>query len=353
MWISTTSSGAALLGQVRPASPKRSPVSTRRDDADLGTVQGNGSRTVWFHLKTLWLFTRNDLYSIVYPVTAFGIIGALSGQVITTNTSPQLLPILGRIPRLVIWIWLNVLVFDINNQRQPSSIHEDAVNKPYRPLPLKRLTTEQATRLLLHAVPVLMLASCYLGGMTEALAVMVMGWMYNDLGGSDDNFVFKNLLNALGIFSYNAGALRVACLPDGCVPNATAYQWLTVLGAIIATTVHVQDICDQAGDCARGRNTFPLVFGDRPARWTVAVLVLIWSFFCPAFWELGALGFMLPVALGGLIAFRTLRLRSVPADQRTWMLWSLWIFSLYLLPLWKNAPYLLPLWKSNLSFPWR
>jgi len=48
-----------------------------------------------YHLYTIWLFTLNDLKSIVLPETAFGLFSALSGSQLTTNAAPNLMDVLG------------------------------------------------------------------------------------------------------------------------------------------------------------------------------------------------------------------------------------------------------------------
>ena len=74
------------------------------------------------------------MMSIVYPETAFGILGVLTGPLLTTNPDPRAMGVLWRIPKVLLWNWLNVF-FDIANQRLPQSILEDTINKPWRPIP--------------------------------------------------------------------------------------------------------------------------------------------------------------------------------------------------------------------------
>lgn len=133
-------------------------------------------QTNWltFHLHTIWLITRNDLKSIVLPETAFRTFSALSRPLLTTNNNPSLTVILARIPRVVVWNWLNVLIFDVANQRLPSSVLEDSVNKPWRALPSRRITPSSARRLLLCLIPVVFFATIYLGGVEETVSMMVL-----------------------------------------------------------------------------------------------------------------------------------------------------------------------------------
>ena len=230
---------------------------------------------------------------------------------------------------------MNLLLFDVNNQSQPDSVLEDSVNKPWRAIPSGRLTAEQAQHLLLLIIPSVFLASLYLGGTRESVTLMVMTWMYNDLGGADINFVTRNLLNAFGYICYSSGSMTVGAGYGQHELNETATWWLAIIGSIIFTTLQMQDMPDVEGDAARGRRTIPLIFGDTFARFSIAVPVMAWSFICPVFWGLSTLGYAAPVAAGTIFSLRLLLLRNVMADGLTWKIWCLWMATLYLLPLCK------------------
>ena len=263
----------------------------------------------------------------------FGIFSALSGPVLTTNSAPQLLTILSRLPLVILWNWINVLIFDLANQRLPGSVLEDSINKPWRPLPSGRITAAQARRLLLAVLPVAFILTLYLGGMEETVAMMVLTWMYNDLGGADENYLIRNVINAFGFMCYSSGATLVACGFGEHQLNRTAYQWLAMIGGIVFSTLQMQDMSDQEGDQARGRGTVPLVLGDGPARWTIIVPVMLWSFLCPLFWALHPYAFVAPVAAGGVVSLRLLLWRTVESDKLTWKFWNVWISCVYFLPL--------------------
>ena len=193
-------------------------------------------------LHTIWLVTRNDLKSIVFPESAFGICSALAGPMITTNQSPDAINILKQVPRVVLWVWINVLIFDLANQRLPHSIVEDAVNKPWRPIPSGRMTACQARRLLLAIIPIAILTTYYIGGIEETIVMNTLVYMYNDLGGADENFIVRNIINAAGFICYSAGATRVACGHDRYSLNDKAYQWLAIIGGIVFSTLQMQDM---------------------------------------------------------------------------------------------------------------
>ena len=297
-----------------------------------------GSNKILFHLRTLWLFTRSDLKSMVYPNIIFSLTGAIAGPLMTSKQDRRLLDTLHNLPFVAIWLWLNLLLFNIANQRLPSSRVEDRINKPWRPLPSGRLSPTQAKTLLLLVIPTTVLAcKFYLGAPVETLLLISLTWIYNDLGGGDGHFILRNIINAFGMSFYSSGALLVAC-GNKCEVTQTGYQWIALIGLIILTTLQVQDMSDQEGDKIRGRKTLPLVIGDSLARWTIAVGVIWWSIGAPFFWKVRIEAYMLPLIIGGRLSLRILSMRSVEADKSTWRLWCLWMISLYLLPLWLPAP---------------
>jgi 4-hydroxybenzoate polyprenyltransferase len=269
----------------------------------------------------------------------FGIFGALSGPLLTTNPSPDPIQILLQVPKVFLWTWLNTLIFVLANQRLPESILEDKLNKPFRPLAAGRITPAQTRHLMLLSIPsILALTYFHLGSYEETVLLFCLNWMYNDLGGSDEDFVTRNLIIGAAYVLYGSGALRVAAAAnaEGHTMNAMGYAWSGVVGAIIFTTMQVQDLKDQEGDRSRNRKTAPLILGDLFARWTVAIAIVGWSIFCPIFWRLTNVFAIIPLSLGLVVAVRVLCIRCVDADRITWKLWSYWLALIYAFPVVKT-----------------
>ncbi|KAH8427072.1 UbiA family prenyltransferase [Aspergillus melleus] len=301
----------------------------------LGSQPSKG-RSLAYHLYSVYLFTRNDFKVILYPQTAVGIFQALAGGLLTTNSTPSLGMILARLPLVAFWNWLNLLVFNLANQRLPNSVIEDSVNKPWRPIPAGRITPDEARRLLLVLIPLGVILSYFIGGLRETAAMLVLTWMYNDLAGADENYIARNVLNAAGFICHGSGSTTIAAGYGQYELNPAAYVWLGVIGLIVLMTIHVQDIPDIEGDAARGRLTLPIIHGQQAARISVAVGVLFWSIVCPKFWALDVVGYLILLGPAGLIAYRTMQLRWVLADEVTYQLWCVWLILIYLLPLYKN-----------------
>ncbi|KAF3764062.1 hypothetical protein M406DRAFT_339778 [Cryphonectria parasitica EP155] len=287
-----------------------------------------------FDLLSIWLFTFSDLKTIVGPKTLFGLVHALSADVFNFDhfATPSDLRILLRTPIVLWWTWINLLPFSIDNQRQPSAVLEDAANKPWRPLPSRRIESEQAKKWMLALYPVAVLTSICTGGLRQCIALVFLGVWYNDLGGSDTHFLIRNFINACGFVCYASGAMEVA-LGRALPVSLTAISWFAMIGAAVLTSVHSQDMADQEGDRLRGRKSVPLTVGDEPSRWTIALFVSAFSILGPSFWGLAWLGYAAPVVLGATVAVRTLSCRSVMADKITFRVWNLWMVAMYFLPL--------------------
>lgn len=272
------------------------------------------------------------------PEALFGICGALSGPLLTSHTNSRPYDILLRAPKVFLWVWLNLLVFTLANQRLPGSVIEDRINKPFRPIPAGRITAAQTTRLLLASITLVVVVTYfYLGSFEETVLLFACTWMYNDLEGGED-FVGRNVLLAFIYTLYGSGSLRVAVQSssgEGSM-SSRGYLWSGIIGGIILTTMQVQDLKDQKGDKSRNRRTAPLVLGERFTRWTIAIPVSLWSAVCPFFWTLGINLSILTVVAGLVVAVRVILLDGISNDKKTWKLWCWWLILLYTLPAAKN-----------------
>lgn len=286
-----------------------------------------------YHLYTIWLFTRTDLKTIVIPSTIFGVACCLSGPLLTTNTTPLVLDVAKRVPVTAFWAWINLLPFTIVNQRQQDSIKEDTENKTWRPLPSKRLTPEQARTTMVIFYLLAISSSLWVGGAWQSIALVVLGYWYNDLRGADNGYIVRNFINACGYICFISGTLQVTTDLSVVSLTPVAYQWLLITGLVVFTTIQSQDMYDQRGDNLRKRHTVPLVLGDSPARWSIAVPIGLWSYFCTWFWQLDCKGSAASIILGSAIIWRILLKRTTVDDKRSFRLYNLWVMNLYLLPL--------------------
>lgn len=152
-------------------------------------------------LYSIWLFTRSDLKTIVIPQSIFGILGGLPQSRLTQGdrTSSE---VLWRAPLVAFWVWIILCPFNIDNQRSPASIEQDKINRPWRPIPAKRLTPKHALGLQLFFHTVALLYSCGVGGIYQWVSGIILGWLYNVVGLADRSCIGKNAVNAFGYVTF-------------------------------------------------------------------------------------------------------------------------------------------------------
>ncbi|KAI1089759.1 UbiA prenyltransferase family-domain-containing protein [Rostrohypoxylon terebratum] len=282
-------------------------------------------RTTGHLMYSIWLFTWSDLQTTTFPDSLFGIMTALS------------------FPLVLFWAWINQLAFNVGNQRQPKSIAEDTINKPWRPMPSGRLSVAQAKYAMILSYIGSFVVSSRIGGSRPSFFLAILGYLYNDYGFGDMNGIIRNIINALGFITFDAGALEVALnRPLRLTPgshavyghnNFTVEKWLFLLLFVIYSTGHTQDMHDQEGDIVRNRSSLPLQLGDGVARYIIAAFMTMWGLLCPYFWQCNWTGYSVCGPLAFIIAYRSLRLRAVREDRLTFKLWNVWMISLYCLPL--------------------
>jgi 4-hydroxybenzoate polyprenyltransferase len=268
----------------------------------------------------------------VVPQTLFGILTALTIWAGEEDIIPWHRALL-RIPHAAFWVWINLLPFAIDNQRQPAAVLEDKHNKPWRTMPSGRMTSTQAKVVMLSAYPLAICVSFRMGGIRQCLALIALGYGYNDLSLADWHWATRNAINGLGFCSFASGALEVTLAEPLSTRHQGMIQWLGIIGAIIVTTVQLQDMADQSGDRLRDRKTLPLSVGDGLTRWLTALFVLAWTLACPRFWDIKSGPEILLGAIGLVLACSTVALRDIEADKRTFRLWNVWLAGIYMLPL--------------------
>ena len=284
---------------------------------------------------TIYLVTKSDIEPVIIPETLFALASVLAGPVLTTNPSPSVLLVFQCLPQTVLWIYLNLLALDLANQRLPSSIVEDRINKPWRPIPAGRISTEQVRQLLLLLIPLIFLLAWYVKIIPETAYLVILNYLYNDLQGADEHFFIRNALNGLGYAGFSAGALRLMC-SSGWTPNTLASLWLFITGAIVSTTISVQDLRDQEGDRKRNRHSAPLILGDEITRRMLTFFILAWSFVCPRLFSLDWWGYLGPVVLGIRVSITLNFQKSIKGDRVALQQWCTWLMALYVLPLVKR-----------------
>lgn len=317
-------------------------------------------------VSILWGFVESDLFTFAVPNTVFGILSALAAPALQANPDWSPIPptpsshpnlsllgaqhilkpayqhpsahILQNLPAVLIFNLINLFIFDAANQRSPESVAEDRINKPWRPIPCGKITMEQTRRLMLAAVPTVLAINYLLGVWKQGVLILILTWLYNDLGGGDEVLV-RELVIAVAYGLFNHGSLAIAASNSNTGSSVwtngpQAIAWIGIISGVILTTMQVQDLKDMEGDRSRGRRTIPLFFGEGRSRMSISFFVCFWSWLCAYFWRLSLLEFAAHIGIAAVVAWRVVWVRSGQReDARTWKFWCLWHASLYVLPL--------------------
>lgn len=341
--VSPVFAGCSSLAEIRQALEISGPPFIHSTQTPSQNFSIHKKRSLKFHLYTLVLFTKSDFKTVVFPQSIFAVAVALSGVAASpeARSATDVWAVLSRVPYMVFWIWVHLLLEDLANQRQPQSISEDAVNKPWRPLPSGRTSPTESLTLLQAGVPILALTSLALGSFTPSVAFMTLVWLYNDLEGSSTGPILRNVVNAAGLCCLGWGGHTVLMGEDSGKHITWSQDWrlywMLMTAAAIATTVHAQDMPDMKGDRARSRKTFPLLYGERLARWSLAVLVILWSVILPVSCNAQNLtARLLSLGVGSSISVLTILYQHEASDKLVWNLWCFWLGGLYLLPIFRQ-----------------
>ncbi|KAI0012739.1 UbiA prenyltransferase family-domain-containing protein [Xylariaceae sp. FL0662B] len=325
-----------------PAKSRPDPRLGEQTAANPSTIKALSRVTLaaCFQIRTLWLFTYSDHKTILIPCTIFGLTNAFASvfhhDIAITGHSTYLSYLFRRSFLVLIWVWLNLLPLCINNQQSVLSIIEDTINKPWRPLPSGRLSPLHAKKIMIFFYGIAHSFSAFIGcGLRQSIGLVLFSAWYSGFGGGNDHPLLRNFINAAGYVCFTSGAMEAAL----GVPLSGHYQqakWFGIIGGIITTTMHVQDMYDQEGDAGRGRHTMPLAIGDKPARWLIAFWMIAWGIFCPRFWGVASIVQILAVSVAALVAFRTVAFRDVANDKVTFVIWNCWVSLIFTLPAWQT-----------------
>ncbi|KAI0644093.1 UbiA prenyltransferase family-domain-containing protein [Trametes meyenii] len=283
--------------------------------ASFVTITHSAWSGLQYHAYTALLFTLADMKTIFFPISSFA-----------CATAP--LQSIRHLVKGLIWIWLHQLMCNVSNQAR--SCAEDAVNKPWRPLPSNRVTESQA-RWLRWAVVALCFGYSMLHG--PDLAVVTLGllattFLYDEAGLSA-HYVGKNFCNIGGYTCLELGATKL--MGATTAMDRVSATAVCVSGLLIFTTIQAQDFADVEGDSALGRRTFP-IYAPRLARAVTLVAIPAWSFFLARFWAIGSLWSSAFVAWGSLVAMRYFFLRTADEDRRSYLFYNIWLTVAHVMP---------------------
>ncbi|KAF9040692.1 UbiA prenyltransferase family [Panaeolus papilionaceus] len=271
-----------------------------------------------YHVYTIFLFSKSDIKTTLIP--SFFALGA--APLSPTRRFAHAI-------QAVLWIYLHLFQFNLSNQvRDPE---EDRQNKPWRPLPSGRITLKNANRLKKLSIAACLFASwCYGWRLLRISAFFtVLIPAYHELHG-DSHWISKNLMNAVGYACFASGSTLIAS-KDRTQLDFTGTLSISVISAILATTIQAQDFQDVEGDSLVGRKTLPIVFPNL-SRLTPIVTLLIWSLYLTTIWEINAIASITFFTLAVVVGTRYYLWRSVKDDQLSYFLYNIWLAGAFAMP---------------------
>lgn len=163
---------------------------------------------------TLFLFVRSDIKTILLPVVRlFPLFTSCTFNIwhfqslFTLITAGRPWDPVGAV-NASLWLLVHLLQFNFSNQLV--ALEEDICNKPYRPLPSRRITVETVDHLRIGAKFVCLVLSYGHGHKVfyTSSTLIVLCMLYNEADGA--RFVIaRTILNAFGVSLYFLGTILV------------------------------------------------------------------------------------------------------------------------------------------------
>ncbi|TBU28077.1 UbiA prenyltransferase family [Dichomitus squalens] len=261
------------------------------------------------------LFTVSDLKTILLPVSAFA-----------CATAP--IHSFDRLLHALIWIWIHQLMCNVSNQARTRL--EDAINKPWRPLPSGRISEPQALVLRWVTVGAAFSCSAIHGGdlMLTTFCLFLTTFAYDELGLAGHH-IAKSVCNIGGYTTFEIGATKLmGATHDLDNVSATA---VCISGALIFTTIQAQDFADVEGDAILGRKTFP-IYAPELCRIATVIAMSVWSLFLVSFWGIGTVSGATFVVFGSFVGSRYYFLRRPDDDKLSYILYNIWLTMVHIMP---------------------
>ncbi|KAF4562505.1 hypothetical protein EYR36_004166 [Pleurotus pulmonarius] len=267
-----------------------------------------------------YAFTKSDYKTTFIPVMFYAYMSA----------KPSLYSL--KVPRAAFWLWIHLFQFCVANQ--VLSPEEDALNKPYRPIPSKLISVPAARALRWSLAPICLGLSWVYGLLNNGVGLALAFALYNEFG-LDSYWLSKNLLNAVGSVLWNVGAAKIASGGLSNSPISHHNSWMApyVVALIVTTTSHIQDFRDEAGDLKQGRLTLPILM-PKFSRAITPLILTSWSFGLAHLWllELRGTASLLFIALGLFTGGRIFLYRSEEDDKFSYRCYLIWLCVAQVLP---------------------
>ncbi|KAG2357171.1 UbiA prenyltransferase family [Suillus spraguei] len=224
------------------------------------------------------------------------------------------------------WLWLHLFQFNVSNQSY--SVHEDVLNKPWRPVPSGRISMKEC-RALRWGLMVFCLSFSSLFSLNVAMTsgVFTMFLVMHEDFHLSHHPIFKNLCNAGGYAANELGSLLILYIysSKGIFTRRNEHKCTFLQRVVILLTIHAQDFADVIGDRMSGRRSLPIV-APKGSRIYMLCALPLFSFALGLFWSLGPFSTVLFVSMGSWVGIRYFFFRDEMSDQSSYRLYNVCIF---------------------------
>ncbi|KNG83010.1 hypothetical protein ANOM_009590 [Aspergillus nomiae NRRL 13137] len=218
-------------------------------------------------------------------------------------------------------LYMTLYIYFFNTWTQYTSVDEDRINKPDRPIPAGITTTAGAKRRGMVLTALWFGFAVYRPDLIVETWILVVATITLGLSGFGRHWFVKNTI-CMTVMTWGLlSSLRK--LMGASPPNTSNHVFSLSLWS--GFVLYAQDFRDIDGDMETGRWTLPIALGDGNAR-------LLFAFFCMplgymSLWYTG-MAQLAPWTLAGLhalVSFRFMTLRNKPADHASYM----WICKIF------------------------
>jgi len=212
-----------------------------------------------------------------------------------------------------------LLQFCVSNQSLDPE--EESTNKPWRPIPSGLISVGHARILRWMLLPLCLSVSIRLEAYWQGISLALAFLVHNEFGFHSHLFM-RNICNAWGYASFNAGAYAIASGESTITARTTISFAINAL--IIVSTIYAQDFRDEIGDKSMGRRTIPILW---PKGSRIAILMVLATWSIGLVWACDLdLFFSVPFcALAIFVGLRFFRKRTAEADQRSYRYYNIWL----------------------------
>jgi len=236
-----------------------------------------------------------------------------------------------HIPESIFWIWIHLLQCALANQTTGSP-EEDACNKPWRPLPSKRLTLGQAVVLRWIVAVACCVYSALYGCrvLYASVAMFFLNILYSEMQASSGYWLIRDSVVTAGIACFQTGSMLIVAHDRHYLDDVSMWAIFSN-AALLVTTIHAQDFRDVDGDIATGRSTLPIVY-PKLSRKTISLGLCLWSVALGQMWELNVGLASALVGYSLAVGYRFFMYRSVRDDHTSYHCYNIWLSMIYALP---------------------